>query len=71
VVFKFTAKVYATRMSPVAHRIIALSQTAFTKGWIIIDGALSLHEIIHELKAMKIEVVLLNLNIENAYDRVS
>jgi hypothetical protein len=49
VIFKFIAKAVANRLSPVAHKIIAPTQTTFIKGQLILDGALSLHEIIHEL----------------------
>jgi hypothetical protein len=71
VIFKIVAKAYAMRLSPVAHRVISLSQTAFIKGRLIHDGPLALHEIIHELKVKKMEVVLLKLDFEKAYDRVN
>jgi hypothetical protein len=53
VIFKFVSKAVANRLSPVANKIIAPTQTAFIKGRIILDGALSLHEIIHEIKVRK------------------
>jgi hypothetical protein len=71
VIFKIVAKAYAMRLSPVAHRVISLSQTAFIKGRLIHDGPLALHEIIHELKVKKMEAVLLKLDFEKAYDRVN
>jgi hypothetical protein len=61
----------ANRLSPVAHKIIAPTQTAFIKGRLILDGALSLHEIIHELRCRKSKAILLKLDFEKAYDRVS
>jgi hypothetical protein len=70
VLFKFISKAVATRLSPVPHKIIAPSQTAFIKGRLLLDGALSLHEIIHELKSRKTKAVLLKLDFEKAYDRV-
>jgi hypothetical protein len=71
VIFKIVAKAYAMRLSPVAHRVISFSQTAFIKGRLIRDGPLALHEIIHELKVKKMEVVLLKLDFEKAYDSVN
>jgi hypothetical protein len=71
VIFKFIAKAVANRLSPVANRIIAPSQTAFIKGRLILDGALSLHKIIHELKCRKSKAILLKLDFEKAYDRVN
>jgi hypothetical protein len=71
VIFKIVAKAYAMRLSPVAHRIISLSQTSFIKGRLIHDDPLALHEIIHELKVKKMEAVLLKLDFEKAYDKVN
>jgi hypothetical protein len=71
VVFKFIAKAFATRLYPVARRIISPTQTSFIKGMLILDGALSLHEIIHELKSKKLPVILIKLDFEKSYDRVS
>jgi hypothetical protein len=71
VLFKFVSKVVANRLAPIAHRIIAPTQTAFSKGRLLLDGALSLQEIIHELKVRKSKAILLKLDFEKAYDRVS
>jgi hypothetical protein len=71
VIFKLVAKAYAIRLSPVAHRTISLAQTTFIKGRFIQDGPLALHEIIHELKSKRLPAVLLKLDFEKAYDRVS
>jgi hypothetical protein len=71
VIFKLISKAYACRLSPVAHRVISQSQTAFIKGRFIQDGPLALHEIIHELKSKNLPAVLLKLDFEKAYDRVN
>jgi hypothetical protein len=71
VIFKLISKAYAIRLSPVAHRIISGSQTAFIKGRHIHDGALGLHEIVHELHVSKTRAVILKLDFEKAYNRVS
>jgi hypothetical protein len=71
VIFKLISKAYAIRLSPVAHRIISSSQSAFIKGRHIHDGALALHEIVHELRVKKTKGVILKLDFEKAYDRVS
>ena len=54
-------------LAPVAHRLISPSQTAFLKGRLIHDGALALHEI----KRKNQTAVILKLDFEKAYDRVS
>jgi hypothetical protein len=71
VIFKFISKGFATRLSPIAHRVISPTQTAFIKGSLIHDGALALHEIIDEIKFTGQRAVILKLDFEKAYDRVS
>jgi hypothetical protein len=71
VIFKLISKAYAIRLSLVAHHIISSSQSAFIKGQHIHDGALALHEIAHELRVKKTRAMILKLDFEKAYDRVS
>jgi hypothetical protein len=71
VIFKIVAKVYASRLSPVAHMIVSQTQTTFIKGRFIRDGALALHEILHELTSKNLLAIVLKLDFEKAYDRVN
>ncbi|KAK1692879.1 hypothetical protein QYE76_009576 [Lolium multiflorum] len=71
VIFKIVSKAYASRLDPVAHRILSPNQTAFVKGRNILDGPLTLLEIIHDLRRRKHNGVLLKLDFEKAYDRVN
>ncbi|XP_051221392.1 uncharacterized protein [Lolium perenne] len=71
VIFKFVAKAYATRLAPVAHRVIDRCQSAFIRGRCLHEGALALHEIVHELHVRKQKGLLLKLDFEKAYDRVN
>ena len=71
VIFKLVSKAFAARLSPVAHRVISRSQSAFLKGRLIHDGDLALHEVVHELKSKNLPAVVLKLDFEKAYDRVS
>jgi hypothetical protein len=71
VIFKLVSKAYAIGLSLIAHRVISTSQSAFIKGHLIHEGALALHEIVHELKVRKTRAVILKLDFEKAYDRVS
>lgn len=68
---KFPAKGFATRLSPVAHRTISPTQSAFIKGRYILDGILCLHEIVHDLRARGSRAIILKLDFEKAYDSVS
>ena len=69
-IFKFIAKAYGLRLTPIAHRTISRTQSAFIKGRHIHEGVLSLQEIVHEVRARKLGGVFLKLDFEKAYDRV-
>jgi hypothetical protein len=71
VIFKFISKAYAIRLSPIAHQTISFAQTAFIKGSQILDGALALHEILDELHLSHQPVIILKLDFEKAYDRLT
>jgi hypothetical protein len=71
VIFKIVSKHFASKLDPIAHRVISQNQTAFIKGRFILDGALALQEIIHEMKSKKLGDIFLKLDFEKAYDRVN
>ncbi|KAK1684683.1 hypothetical protein QYE76_045531 [Lolium multiflorum] len=71
VVFKFVSKAVATKLDPIANRVISPNQSAFIKGRFILDRVLALHELVHEVKAKKDACVLLKIDFEKAYDRVN
>jgi hypothetical protein len=71
VIFKIMSKCFATKLDPIANRIISPNQTAFIKGRLITDGVLALQEVIHEMKIKKLGGILLKLDFEKAYDRVN
>jgi hypothetical protein len=52
-------------------RIISRSQNAFIKGRNIMDGVLSLHEILHETKIKRKDSVILKLDFEKTHDKIS
>jgi hypothetical protein len=71
VIFKFVAKAFDIRVSPIAHRTICRSQSSFIKGRHILEGIVSLQEIIHETKSKKLRGVFLKLDFEKAFDPVN
>jgi hypothetical protein len=71
VVFKIVSKALATKLDPIANRIISPNQIAFIKGRFILDGVLALHEIVHEMKMRRQWCLLLKLDFEKAYDRLN
>ncbi|WVZ95111.1 hypothetical protein U9M48_040913 [Paspalum notatum var. saurae] len=68
--FKIFTKVATNRLVKVAHKIIRPSQTAFLPGRNIMEGAVVLHETLHELHKKKLNGVIFKINFEKAYDKV-
>ncbi|WVZ49622.1 hypothetical protein U9M48_000963 [Paspalum notatum var. saurae] len=64
--FKFFNKVATNRITRVAHTIIRPSQTAFLPGRNIMEGAVVLHETLHELHRKNLN----GIDFEKAYDKV-
>lgn len=54
---KFLAKGLASRLPPIAHRVLSISHSTFVKGHFILDWILSLHEIVHDLRERNTKVV--------------
>ena len=69
--FKICSEATTARLVPTAQHTISRTQTAFIRGQNILEGSLALQEIIHELKRTKELAILLKLDFEKAYDRVS
>jgi hypothetical protein len=59
------------RLEGCMSRIINKCQTTFIKGRNIMDGVMVLHEIVHDVKVRKKDGVILKLDFEKAYDKIS
>jgi hypothetical protein len=68
--YKWLTKVATLRVEPFVNKLISSCQTAFIKERNIMDGVMSLHEILHEAKRKKQQGVVLKLDFEKAYDKV-
>ena len=68
--FKIFTKVATLRLNTVADHVVRPSQTAFMQGRNILDGVVTLHEMVHELHRKKLNGVILKLDFEKAYDKV-
>jgi len=68
--FKIFTKVATNRISTIAQKIIRPTQTAFLPGRNIMEGAVILHETIHELHSKKQDGVIFKIDFEKAYDKV-
>jgi hypothetical protein len=58
------------KISPLADKVINESQFAFIKGRNILEGVVTLHEIVHEFSRTRRQGVLFKINFEKAYDKV-
>jgi hypothetical protein len=63
--------VLTDRLVPVASKIIGSNRTGFVKGRNILDGVVVLHEVLHELRRSKRQGLIMKIDFEKAYDRVS
>jgi len=68
--FKIFTKVATNRISAIAQKLIRPTQTAFIPGRNILEGAVILHETIHELHTKKQDGVIFKIDFEKAYDKV-
>jgi hypothetical protein len=63
-------KVATNIISSVAQKIIRPTQTAFLPGHNIMEGAVILHEMTHELHTKKLDGIIFKIDFEKAYDKV-
>ena len=54
----------------IADKYISNSQSAFLPGRFILDGAVTLHETLHELNKLKQDVLILKLDLKKGYDKI-
>jgi hypothetical protein len=69
--YKLITETLTLRFEHVADKLIHPNQTAFMKGRHIMSGIMVLHKILHETKRRKQIGLVLKLDSEKAYDKVS
>ena len=69
--FKIFTKLLLDRLEGVVDKLISNSQTTFIKGRYILDGAVILHETLHELSQKKLKGVVMKIDFEKAYDSIN
>jgi hypothetical protein len=68
--FKIFTRLLYKRLSGFATKLISPHQTAFIRGRYIVDGAVMLHDVVHELRSKNLKGVILKIEFEKAYDSV-
>jgi hypothetical protein len=71
VCYKIITKVLTNRLACCINNVVSDFQCGFIKVKYIMDGVVSLHEIIHEVKRKKQSGVIFKVDFEKAYDKVN
>lgn len=69
--FKIFSKILTLRLSAVVQKIVAPTQSAFIKGRYILESVVVAHEIVHSINKSGEKGIVIKLDYEKAYDRVS
>jgi hypothetical protein len=68
---KIITKSITNRIAPIGHRIISQNQTTFLKGRYILERVVAAHEVTHATHSSGDGGLVLKLDYEKPYDRVS
>jgi hypothetical protein len=69
--FKIFSKVMTGRLGGVSQRLVSHNQSAFIKGRYILESVVTAHEVVHSVHKSQQPGIILKLDYEKAYDRVS
>ena len=69
--YKLITKTLCIRLDPYAHKLFSVQQNAFIKKRNIMDGIMSLHELMNHTHVKKHVGIVLKLDFEKAYDKVN
>lgn len=68
VIYKILSTIMVNRLKPILLNIISPEQTRFVKGRQILDGIVTVQEVMHSLKKKKFKGMLIKLDLSKAYD---
>lgn len=68
--FKIITKILMERLAEVIEVLIALNQTAFIKNRYIMEGVVTMHEILNSIHQKKQAGILFKIDFEKAYDNI-
>jgi hypothetical protein len=69
--YKIVAKVLATRLGAVMGKLISMNQSTFIKGRLLVDGVLTINEVVDLAKRSKASRMIFKVDFEKAYDSVN
>jgi hypothetical protein len=69
--FKIFLKVLTNRLGKISDRLMTSNQCAFIKGRYILESVVVAHELVHSLHKKKDPGLIIKLDYEKAYDRIS
>lgn len=70
-IYKWITKTLDLRTDPFTDKLFSCHQNAFIKNRYIVDGILSLHELMHNVHIKKQVGIIIKLNFEKTYDKVN
>ena len=70
-IYKIISKVIANCLKPLLPKLIIPEQSGFVEGRKILDGAILVHEVLHSLKSTRQPGMMIKLDIEKDYDKLS
>ena len=71
VVYKIIFKVIANRLKPLLQPLISEEKTSYVEGRQILNNIIQAHEVVHSLKRNKQAGMIIQLDLEKAYDKLS
>lgn len=69
--FTIFSKLLTMRLGAIARKIVGPNQSAFIRGRYILESVVVAHEVVHSLHARGEPGIILKLDYEKVYDRVS
>eukprot|EP00253_Pinus_taeda_P023715 PITA_23715 len=71
VIYKIISKVISNQLKPLLPTLVSKEQTGYMEGTQILDNIIQAHEMVHSLVTNKQAGMIMQLDIEKAYDKLS
>jgi len=71
VVYKIISKIIDNKLKPLLPNLMSEEQTRYVEGWKILNNIIQAHEVVHSLKNNRQGGMIIQLDIEKSYDKLS